>query len=93
MAPRQVSRVATIPAPIGGWNARDPMPAMKSTDAVILDNMIPGTGGVEFRNGYVKHVEGITAAIGSLMEYRATNGQSQLFVGGRRQNLRRDRHG
>lgn len=80
MAPRQVSRVATIPAPIGGWNARDPMPAMKSTDAVILDNMIPGTGGVEFRNGYVKHVEGITAAIGSLMEYRATNGQSQLFA-------------
>lgn len=77
---RPPALVATLPAPIGGWNARDPMPAMKKTDAVILDNMIPGTGGVEFRNGYVEHVVGIANSIGSLMEYRALSGSSELFA-------------
>lgn len=74
------SKVGTIPSPIGGWNARDPMPAMQATDAVILDNFIPGTGGVELRNGYSLHVHGLGGPIDTLMEYRSTSGNNQLFA-------------
>ena len=35
---RQNARTVTVTAPIGGWNARDPLAEMKPTDAVILDN-------------------------------------------------------
>ena len=34
-------KVYMIPAPVGGWNARDPLAVMQETDAVILDNVFP----------------------------------------------------
>jgi hypothetical protein len=65
---RPVSREATIPAPIGGWNARDPIQAIPPTDAVTRDNFIPGTGGVALRTRFTSQVTGITDPIHSLME-------------------------
>lgn len=41
----------TIPAPIGGLNARDALANMPETDAVILDNFFPQRTWVETRNG------------------------------------------
>jgi hypothetical protein len=41
-----------MPAPVGGWNARDALAKMKPTDAVRLDNFFPGTGTVDSRPGY-----------------------------------------
>lgn len=32
-----------IPAPVGGWNARDALPVMDAQDALILDNVFPET--------------------------------------------------
>src|SRR5919198_801607 len=79
--PRKPSaREATIPAPIGGWNARDPIQAIPPTDAVILDNFIPGTGGVALRTGFVAPVTGIPTAVESLMEYSASSGSDMLFA-------------
>lgn len=51
------SRSTTIPAPVGGWNARDSLDAMPRTDAVFLDNIFPTTTGVEIRKGYALHAE------------------------------------
>jgi hypothetical protein len=64
-----VSRSATLPAPIGGWNARDSIADMPPSDAFILDNFYPGTDDVQVRNGYESHVTGITGYIESLMSY------------------------
>jgi hypothetical protein len=74
------AREATIPAPIGGWNARDPIQAIPPTDAVTLDNFIPGTGGVALRTGYTAHVTGIVDPVESLMEYAASSGADALFA-------------
>lgn len=43
---------ATLPAPVGGLNARDSLEAMPPEDAVQMDNMFPSTTAVYLRNGY-----------------------------------------
>ena len=35
----KVSVQQSYPPPVGGWNARDALAAMKPTDAVALDNL------------------------------------------------------
>jgi hypothetical protein len=70
----------SIPAPIGGWNRRDAIADMPETDAIILDNMIPGTEGVSLRNGRDTHVTGLGTYIESLMEYSPPSGVPKLFA-------------
>jgi hypothetical protein len=41
------------PAPIGGWNARDPYDAMAPTDAIELINLFPNIASVDGRGGSV----------------------------------------
>lgn len=76
----QKSKVATVPAPIGGWNARDPLSAMGPTDAVVLDNWIPGTGGVELRRGDVRFATGLGSDTETLMQYSGPSGGNKLFA-------------
>ena len=45
---------ASITAPIGGWNARDSIAQMPSTDAVTLTNLYPTPTDVTLRNGYTR---------------------------------------
>jgi hypothetical protein len=40
-----------IPAPVGGWNARDPIADMPARDAVFLDNFFPRASDVMLRPG------------------------------------------
>lgn len=42
----------SIPAPIGGLNARDSVANMQIQDAVVLENWFPKTTSVDVRNGY-----------------------------------------
>jgi len=74
-----ISTVKSLPAPVGGWNARDPLAAMPPEDAILLDNFIPDTGGVKLREGFSEHATGLGAAIESLMEYSPPNGSLELF--------------
>lgn len=76
----QTARVATIPASIGGWNARDALAAMKPEDAIVLDNLIPITGGVQLRRGRQVHATGLGGAVLSLMEYAPPSGSNRLFA-------------
>lgn len=76
---------AQIPAPTGGWNARDPKQEMDPTDAVILENMIPGERGVSLRGGTQtrKTPAGAvtaTTAVNSLMRYFPATGAQRLFA-------------
>jgi len=48
----QKSASTSIPAPIGGLNARDSVANMSAQDAVKLENWFPKTTSVDIRNGY-----------------------------------------
>lgn len=77
------AKVHTLPSPVGGWNARDALSAMKPDDAIILDNIIPGQGKVFLRPGYQTWTTGIAGEVETLMEYAppdATN--TRLFGAG-----------
>lgn len=52
-----------IPAPVGGWNARDALDAMPPTDAVKLVNWIPRAGYVQSRGGFSIHASGLGGAV------------------------------
>ena len=69
------SKVVTLPAPTGGWNARDGLPMMAENDAVLLENWFPSTTSVNIRNGYTPYSADLSGYIETLMAYsgEATN--------------------
>lgn len=73
------AQVLTLPAPVGGLNARDSIAAMPATDAVTLDNFFPSATSVDLRSGYRKWSTGYPAAVESLMPYNAATA-SKLFA-------------
>ena len=75
----QSSVTASSPAPIGGWNARDPVARMKPTEALWLENWWPDTADVSLRKGARYHVTGIPGKVESLMAYRSA-GKTELFA-------------
>lgn len=72
------SLTASSPAPIGGWNARDPEAAMKPSDAVWLENWWPGTADVTVRKGAANHATGIGGQVESLMAYSSPTAQKMF---------------
>jgi hypothetical protein len=68
-----------VPAPVGGWNARDSLGAMAPDDAVTLTNFLPQTTSVNLRKGYTKHVTGITGQVETLMAY--SSGSTNTLFG------------
>lgn len=73
------AQTLTLPAPVGGLNARDALAAMPQTDAVTLDNFFPSTTSVNLRSGSVKWSTGYASAVESLLAYRAAT-TSKLFA-------------
>lgn len=66
---QQIARVVSLRAPIGGWNARDPLAAMPPGDAVILDNFFPATTSCNLRNGYQVWMTDFPDQVETLMVY------------------------
>ena len=59
---------------------RDPLPEMAPSDAVILENFIPGTGGVQMRGGTQTRNTGAPGAVNTLLTYYPGSGAQQLFA-------------
>ena len=78
-AKKTTATTASIPAPIGGWNARDSLAQMDATDAVQLVNFFPTPTDVTLRKGYSKISTGITGKVDTLMNYN-TNSGYQIFA-------------
>lgn len=70
-----VANVASLPAPVGGWNARDSLANMEPTDAVTLENFFPTVSSVVIRGGYSKHATGLGGKVKTLMAYSGGNTQ------------------
>lgn len=74
-------KLVTFPAPVGGWNARDPLADMEIADAISLENIIPVGEGVELRNGYTLHCNTASgAAIERMFEYLSATGTRKLIA-------------
>lgn len=76
---QRITTVSSYPSPVGGWNTRDPLAAMKPTEAISLDNWFPQTGHVEIRGGSSSHATGMTGNGKTLMVYNAMAGTAQMF--------------
>ena len=79
IAKRAVSQPVSLPAPTGGWNARDGLTAMGPLDAVTLTNWFPATTECQLRSGYAQWATGITGQVNTLMTYAGTTSQ-KLFA-------------
>ena len=75
MVQRTAANVQSIPAPVGGWNARDSLANMEPMDAVTLINYFPTVSNCVLRGGYSKWATGFTGQAQSLFSYSggATN--------------------
>lgn len=87
-AAQPTSEGKNIPAPVGGWNARDPIADMPAKDAVFLDNFFPRASDVMLRPGSVLLATlpadtepGSPHNVRSLLSYKAANGVAKLFAG------------
>jgi len=76
---RAAASVASLPAPVGGWNARDSLANMAPTDAVTLENFFPGVASVNLRGGYSKHATGLPGQVETLMPYNGA-ATTKLFA-------------
>jgi hypothetical protein len=71
-----------IPAPVGGWNAIDPLANMDPKYAPILINWVPRTAWIELRAGYNAWCQGLGAngPVETLMCYKPVSGTQFLFA-------------
>ena len=82
-APQRRNAVtASIPAPIGGWNARDSLANMDAMDAVQMVNFFPTPSDITLRKGYRKISTGITGSVQSLMNYAGVSSQTLFAAAG-----------
>jgi hypothetical protein len=76
----RVSKIISVPAPIGGWNVRDPLPTMAPNYAPVLDNVFCLPSELMVRKGYRKWATGFTGIAKTLIEYNPLNGVQQTFA-------------
>lgn len=76
---QQKAKVVTIPAPMGGWNARDVISGMGKADALTLENWVVVPGGIKVRSGHVDWATGMTGAVETLMGWHPASGAAKLF--------------
>lgn len=78
---RQRAITASIPPPIGGLNARDPLADMDPKDAITLTNIFPEPNYVTVRRGFTSHSDtGSADPIDTLMTYAAPSGNQVLLA-------------
>jgi hypothetical protein len=69
VAKKRSAVTASVPSPIGGWNARDTIAEMNPLDAVVLNNFYPTPSKIQLRKGYTEYATGITGQVDTLMQY------------------------
>lgn len=77
---RAVALDKSLPAPVGGWNARESVASMPESDAVKMTDAWPNTTDVQLRRGFTDHVTGITGkTVETLAVYNFAT-SSKLFA-------------
>lgn len=82
MRPRPLQKYRAVseslPAPVGGWNAKDSLGEMPKEDAVSLENWFPRTTSVDLRSGYSQWATGLGGQVETVMAYNGSTTQ-KLF--------------
>ena len=78
-AKRKVANIVSIPAPISGWNVRDPLPNMEPTFAPILDNVFCLPSEIQIRKGYTRWAE-FDGVCKTIVDYDAASGEELLIA-------------
>jgi len=76
VAKKFTASTTSVPAPIGGWNARDSLAEMNPLDAVQMINFFPTPTDVTLRSGYSKSSTGITGDVLALLNYSSPTGNT-----------------
>lgn len=86
------ARTKILPAPVGGWNTRDPLDNMPANDAILLDNWFPREADVALREGYAEHVDGGEGAsvVGLCAHESGTTSRLIAFSNGKALNVTSD---
>lgn len=79
---QQIAEVHTVPAPVGGLNARDSLAAMPETDAIVLLNVFPQPSYVTVRNGSAAWATGLPGWVETLMNYRSATSHKMFAISG-----------
>ena len=74
------ARIASLPAPTGGLNARDAYADMPESDAVIMENMFPMPSYVMPRNGNQIWASGLPGAVKTIATYSPPSGTRKMFA-------------
>ena len=77
---KTVGQEWTLPIPVGGLDAKSALSDMPETNAVTMDNWIPGTDSIILRRGSLNHATGMIGAVESLLPYVPTTGVGQMFA-------------
>ena len=80
VAKKFTATIASLPSPIGGWNARDSLANMQPINAVQLTNWFPTPTDVTLRKGYTKISTGILGTVETLMNYAGATTQKLFAV-------------
>lgn len=75
---KTANHVASLPPPVGGWNARDALANMPPTDAVALTNLFPGVSSCDLRGGNTVYATGMNGAVETLMIFNGAT--SKMFA-------------
>lgn len=67
-----------LPAPTGGWNAKDNLATMPPTDAIRMDNWIPDTSSVRLRAGDTEYASGLSGNVESLITHVSDSAEKFL---------------
>jgi hypothetical protein len=81
-AQRSVSKAASLPAPVGGWNARDALGDMDPSDAVSMVNWFPQTSDVQLRKGYSQFATGISGQVETIFSYAGASSNKMFAFAG-----------
>lgn len=81
--PRQgagTARIASLPAPVQGWNTRDPLAQMKPLYAAVLENWFPADGEVQVRGGAETWATGGSGTVRTLISFAQNTGTKKLLA-------------
>lgn len=79
---KPASIMRSLPAPVGGWNARDAIANMDESDAVVMENWFPTPSDVVGRKGWSSHATGLTDDVESLLVYKSATAEKMFAAAG-----------
>lgn len=81
MSAANVATGASVPSPVGGWDAFSPIQNMPPQNAVALVNWFPQPGYVELRRGFLDHVDTETGTpVETLMGFQGANSTLNTLI-------------